>query len=119
MGSFMQMSTGRVARLTTIVQSSNVVDQEERSTLVALLQGEQNPFGDYSAQSGEIVGMLKAMKDEMDKDLNGIVSDEESAQAGFEELKAAKESGIAASSAAIESKTQRSGELAVTIVNTA
>ena len=38
----------------------------------ALLEGKQNPFGDYSSQSGEIVGMLKAMKDEMDKDLKGI-----------------------------------------------
>merc|ERR1719281_183458 len=28
---------------------------------------EAAPFGDYSAASGEIVGMLKAMKDEMDK----------------------------------------------------
>ena len=37
----------------------------------ALLEGKQNPFGDYSSQSGEIVGMLKAMKDEMDKDLKG------------------------------------------------
>merc|ERR1719446_2044931 len=59
------------------------------------------------------------MKDEMDKDLGGIVTDEEQAEAAFEELKAAKESGIAASSAAIESKTQRSGELAVAIVTTA
>merc|ERR1719253_1252448 len=59
------------------------------------------------------------MKDEMDKDLNGIISDEEAAVAGFEELSAAKKSGIAASSSAIESKTQRAGELAVAIVTTA
>merc|ERR1719335_2097253 len=109
MGSFLQMGSGRVARLTTLVQASNVVDAEERSELLALLQGKQNPFGDYSAQSGEIVGMLKAMKDEMDKDLNGIVSDEEAAQAGFEELSAAKKSAIAAAGSAIESKTQRAG----------
>ena len=30
------------------------------------------------------------MKDEMDKDLNGAISDEEKAAAGFEELAAAK-----------------------------
>ena len=44
------------------------------------------------ARSGEIVGILKAMKDEMDKDLNGAVSEEESAQKSFEGMKAAKES---------------------------
>ena len=47
------------------------------------MQG-KNPFGDYGAQSGEIVGMLKAMKDEMDKDLGGAVSAEEEAQKGSE-----------------------------------
>merc|ERR1719460_1664325 len=78
-----------------------------------------NPFGDYSSSSGEIVGILKAMKDEMDKDLNGAISDEEKAAAGFEELAAAKKEEIAAASSAIETKTQRSGELAVSVVTTA
>jgi len=118
MGSFLQLPKSRMTRLTSLVQASSQVDDEERSTLVALLQGKQNPFGDYSAQSGEIVGMLKAMKDEMDKDLNGIVSDEDAAQAGFEDLAGAKKQAIEASSSAIESKTQRAGELAVAIVTT-
>merc|ERR1719265_626786 len=54
----------------------------------------------------------------MDKDLGGIVSGEEQAQAAFEEVSAAKKEGIAASSAAIESKTKRSGELAVAVTTT-
>merc|ERR1719265_2904643 len=83
------------------------------------LQGKQNPFGDYSAQSGEIVGILKAMRDEMDKDLNGAIGDEDKAAAGFAELAGAKKDEIAAASEAIEAKTQRSGELAVSITNTA
>merc|ERR1719316_2573552 len=58
------------------------------------------------------------MRDEMDKDLKGLISDEDAAAAGFAELKAAKEAAIDASSSAIESKTQRSGELAVSIVTT-
>merc|ERR1719316_2579993 len=58
------------------------------------------------------------MRDEMDKDLKGLISDEDAAAAGFAELKAAKESGIAAAGQAIESKTRRSGELAVAIVTT-
>merc|ERR1719248_515535 len=63
--------------------------------------------------------MLKAMKDEMDKDLGGAVSAEEDAQTGFEELAAAKKQEIAAASEAIESKTARSGELAVSVTTTA
>merc|ERR1719265_1284980 len=54
----------------------------------------------------------------MDKDLNGAISAEESAQAAFEELAAAKKTQIAASTSAIETKTVRTGELAVSIVTT-
>ena len=50
------------------------------------------------------------MKDEMDKDLNGAISDEEKAAAGFEELATAKKEEISAASSAIETKTKRSGE---------
>merc|ERR1719388_515593 len=62
--------------------------------------------------------MLKAMKDSMDKALNGAVSDEEAAAKGYEELKAAKSAEVASSSEAIEAKTARSGELAVAVVTT-
>merc|ERR1719171_1066506 len=55
----------------------------------------------------------------MDKDLNGAISDEEKAAAGFEELATAKKEEISAASSAIETKTQRSGELAVSVVTTA
>ena len=40
------------------------------------------------------------MKDEMDKDLNGAISDEEKAAAGFAELSAAKKAEISAASSA-------------------
>merc|ERR1719262_1996563 len=63
--------------------------------------------------------MLKAMLDEMDKDLKGAVSAEEQAATAFEELAGAKKSEIAAASEAIESKTVRSGELAVSVTTTA
>merc|ERR1719191_2452161 len=109
MGAFLQAP--RNPRLEKVVRASEAVDDYQKQDLLALLQG-KNPFGDYGAQSGEIVGMLKAMKDEMDKDLKGAVSAEEEAQKGFEELAAAK-------TEAIESKTVRSGELAVSVTTTA
>merc|ERR1719146_396990 len=117
MSAFLQAP--RNPRLSKIVRASEAVDDYEKQNLLALLEGKQNPFGDYSSQSGEIVGMLKAMKDEMDKDLKGAVSAEELAKTGFEELAAAKKSEIAASSEAIESKTVRSGELAGSVTTTA
>ena len=55
----------------------------------------------------------------MDKDLGGAVSAEEEAAKGFAELADAKKAQIAAAGEAIESKTKRSGELAVSVVTTA
>merc|ERR1719389_587922 len=114
--SFLQSQSGALLR--KIVESATSVDDYERSSVLSFLSG-KNPFGDYGAQSGEITGILKAMKDEMDKDLGGAVTAEETAAAGFEELAAAKKAEIAAAGAAIESKTKRSGELAVSVVTTA
>merc|ERR1719420_1565470 len=113
--SFLQ---GHSQRLTRVVQAAQTVDDYQREMILNLLQG-QNPFGDYSARSGEIVGILKAMKDEMDKDLGGAVATEEEAVKAFEAMTAAKKSEIAAASEAIESKSVRSGELAVEITTTA
>merc|ERR1719178_180059 len=115
---FLQSQTA-TARVTKVVDASLSVDDYQRNLVLSFLSGKQNPFGDYSSSSGEIVGILKAMKDEMDKDLNGAISDEEKAASGFEELATAKKEEIAAASSAIETKTQRSGELAVSVVTTA
>ena len=76
-------------------------------------------LGKESAQSsGEIMGMLKAMLEEMEGDLSTAEKDEAAAIAGFEELSAAKAAEIASATSAIESKTKRSGEVAVEVVQT-
>merc|ERR1719387_1054834 len=111
MGSFLQ--TPAALRARRAAKKSTAVDDYQKGQVLDFLQGKQNPFGDYSPASGEIMGILKAMKDEMDKDLNGAVAAEETAAAGFQELAAAKKAEISAAGEAIESKTQRSGELAV------
>jgi hypothetical protein len=119
MGKSLLQSQATAARLIKVVDASMAVDDYQRNMVLSFLSGKQNPFGDYSSSSGEIVGILKAMKDEMDKDLNGAITDEEKAAAGFEDLKTAKQQEIDAASSAIETKTQRSGELAVSVVTTA
>merc|ERR1719197_1450242 len=117
-GGFLQSKTSLMDRLHKILNSAQSLDAYQRSTVTAFLSGGQNPYGDYHGQSGEIVGILKTMKDEMDASLNGAVGDEEKAAAGYAELAAAKKEEISAAGSAIESKTQRSGTLAVTITTT-
>merc|ERR1719238_2339075 len=114
--SFIQQNKDSVARVAKALSSAQSVDEYEKSEVLDLLQGKE---GEYAAGSGEIVGVLKALKDEMDKDLNGAVGDEETAAKSFEDLAAAKKDEIAAASEAIESKTVRSGDLAVSVTTTA
>merc|ERR1719473_509132 len=77
MGSFLQ-STAKKTLLIQAVQKTQAVDDYEKDELLGFLQG-TNPFGAYSGQSGEIVGMLKAMKDEMAGDLKSTVAAEDAA----------------------------------------
>merc|ERR1719450_1707682 len=58
------------------------------------------------------------MKDDMEASLKEAIADEEKAIAGFADLKASKEKEIEMATEAIESKTSRSGELAVSVVQT-
>jgi len=94
------------------VGSSQVVSSGEKKDVMAFLE----QSGDYAPASGQIVGILKNMKDEMDKSIKALIKDEEDAVAGYGDLKAAKEQEIEVASEAIEAKTKRVGELAVSIV---
>jgi len=67
----------------------------------------------YAPASGEIVGILKTMNDEMKADLAGIVATEEASIKAFDGLVAAKTKEINALTKSIETKTARVGELAV------
>jgi chromosome segregation ATPase len=114
MGSFLQMPSNMVSLVETAVERSSAVDDFQKQDIMALLQGKQ----EYSPQSGQITGMLKAMLDEMSGDLKTTNSDEATAAQGFADLKAAKTSEVNAATSAIEQKTRRSGELAVEIAQT-
>jgi uncharacterized coiled-coil DUF342 family protein len=100
------------AMLKRVVDRSSSLDEMQRSVVTQLLQ---SPYGDYQASSGEIVGILKEMKDEEDRDLNGAIATEEAAVKAFNELMEAKNAEIAAATANIEKKVVRSGELAVEV----
>jgi predicted nucleic acid-binding Zn-ribbon protein len=108
----LQMPSGD--RLKKIVDSYPNMDTEDRKNVVAFLQ--EN--GDYAPASGQIVGILKGMKDDMEAELKEAIATEEKSIAGFGDLKASKEKEIEMATEAIESKTGRSGEVAVSVVQT-
>merc|ERR1719355_328648 len=108
----LQMPAGN--RLQKIIESYPNMDSEDRKNVVAFLQ--EN--GDYAPASGQIVGILKGMKDDMEAELKEAIAAEDKAIAGFADLKASKEKEIEMATEAIETKTGRSGEVAVSAVQT-
>jgi len=111
--SFVQMPEASVIK--KLADASPSMDPMDKKTLMSFLE----QSGDYAPQSGQIVGILKAMEDDMKKSLEEAVADEAKAVAGFGDLKASKEKEIELASEAIETKTARAGELAVSVVTSA
>jgi len=109
-GSFLQSSTA-VAALQKMTVDADM-NSADRDILTAFLsQGEG-----YAPQSGQIVGILKQMKDTMEKTLAEITAAEEEAIKTFDALMAAKEKEVDANTAALESKLERVGQTGLDIV---
>jgi len=85
----------------------------ERQVLVSFLAGKST--NGYSPASGQIVGILKNMKDTMVKELSEVKGAEAGAIKTFDEMMAAKTHEVNANTKAIETKTQRIGDLGVEI----
>merc|ERR1719159_613598 len=85
----------------------------DREILAAFLS--QGSSTEYVPQSGEIIGILKQMKDEMEADLAEAKATEEKAIADYKALVAAKKKEIEAATKAIEDKMTRVGELGVEV----
>merc|ERR1719272_208389 len=83
----------------------------DRDLLASFLSEGSN----YAPASGEILGILKTLHDEMEKDYSDATSDENAAIASFDSLVASKKKEIQALTKEIESKTMRVGELGVQI----
>merc|ERR1719162_2457821 len=106
MGGFLQTSAASVVKQLSINMDMSGVDCEMLTNFLSSKTG-------YAPASGEIVGILKTMKDEMSADLTDETATETASIASFDDLVAAKTKEIDALTASIESKTARSGELAV------
>jgi len=109
---FMQMPGA--SNLHHLLESYPKMDPADRRDALAFLDAS----GDYEPASGQIVGILKGMKDDMEAELKESIADEEKAIAGFNDLKASKETEIEVATEAIETKTARAGEIAVSVVQT-
>jgi len=114
-GGFLQTnSAATLRRLSVSIDMSNA----DRDLLASFLMGGQkHGSAEYSPGSSEILGMLKQMKDTMEKDFAETVAEEEKAKQDFEALVSSKEKQIAQATKAIEEKIKRVGEVGITIVN--
>merc|ERR1719163_3934 len=109
-GEFLQTNTASV--LQKLLLQTTKLSEFDQDELASFLQGKMS-----SAGTGEIVGILSQMGEEMAADLKEAEEAEASAVQDFEALEAAKGKEIAAATSAIEDKTERVGKVAVDIVN--
>merc|ERR1719191_576071 len=107
-GAFLQTSAAATIRDLSV--SADLIPGD-RDLLASFLSEGSN----YAPKSGEIVGILKTMHDEMEKDFATATSDEQAAISDFESLMATKKKEIDALTKAVESKTGRVGELGVKV----
>merc|ERR1719346_439207 len=91
----------------------DVMMDDDRQELMAFLSNTQGT--DYAPQSGQIVGILKQMGDEMAAGLAEATKAEEAAIAIYEKLMAAKKKEVIALTKEIEIKLTRIGDLGVEI----
>merc|ERR1719161_421664 len=108
-GSFLQ--TTAAASLKNYVMVKADVSDVDRQDVLAFLSGSD----EYEPASGQIVGILKTLKDEMAKELADTTAAENDAIKTYEELLAAKKKEIDALTAQVEEKSVRFGEVGVSI----
>jgi len=114
-GSFLQTSAAQ--QLTNIVSSSQAMSGDSRQEVLAFL--DQSEESDESGVgSGQIVGILRQLGDEMTKDLNDATAVESKAISDFNELTTAKNAEVATLTSSIEDKISRIGETGLLIEDT-
>merc|ERR1719446_354131 len=99
--------------LKRLAVSSPDLSDFDRRMLMSFLSDSQTDG--YVPKSGDITGILKQMKDTMEKDLADITATEKSAISDYEALMSAKTKEVLANTKSIESKSKRVGELGVAI----
>jgi hypothetical protein len=110
-GSFLQTQNAQLVQ--KLAMNSQKLFDEDRNNLLAFLSGTAS--AEYAPSSGQVVGILKTLHDEMASGLASATATEENAIKGYEGLMAAKTKEVLALSAAIEAKLKKAAELGVSI----
>jgi len=110
-GSFLQTQAADVIR--NLVMSSQKIINADRQDVLSFLSGQGS--SEYAPASGEIVGILKQMGDEMFADQKELISTEETAVKNYEALMGAKKKEVDTLAQQIETKMARVGDLGVEI----
>jgi len=108
------VQTDLAQRVRTLVMNTKDLDEIDRQSLVSFLSGTQSDT--YVPQSGQIVGVLKELKDKMSEAFAEMESSENAAVSTHEELIIAKTKSVKALTKSIETLTVRVGSLSVEIV---
>merc|ERR1719284_1946164 len=113
-GSFLQTQSASVLKKILNSPVTRNMLEEDRQQLLSFLSG---PFSQgYAPQSGQIVGLLKQLGDDMATNLADIMASEEKAVYTYGELMKAKTAEVNSLTEAIEAKTKKIGDLGVAIV---
>jgi hypothetical protein len=103
-------------RLKRLIEFSPVVSTFDREQVLSFLNaGTGSASGDEAPASGQVLGILKQMKDDMEKSHEEAIESEKAASTGFTDLKSAKGEEIQIAAESIETKEKRVGELTVSI----
>merc|ERR1719375_1519942 len=108
--SFLQTGVGALLR--NIVRSTPLVREGEREVMENFLETGDSEEGG----SDQIIGILEQMKETYEGDLKEATESEADAKSEFEALMTSKTSEIGAAGKAVETKTARSGQVAVETV---
>jgi chromosome segregation ATPase len=114
-GGFLQTDAAKLIRRVALTDAD--LTEFDRDALTAFLEGGSTGAEEYVPKSGQIVGILKEMLDDFQKDLDGVEKVEADAAKTYDELMAAKTKEVETHTAAIERKTKLIGELSVEIVH--
>merc|ERR1711924_520404 len=104
----MQMpgQTAKMEKFRRYCEVTKLLSNDERANVLSFLDSDESDKSQTQA-SGEILGILKNMKDEMEKDLTDMQAEEKRAFEGFNDLKAAKTQEISINEKAVIEKEKR------------
>jgi hypothetical protein len=110
------MSTAAAVMRRAAASDSQLTEDDRMNVLSFFSVGAADGSG-YIPAGGEILGILKTMQEDFEKDLAGITGAENEAVQLYNDLIAAKQKEVHTLGSAIEQKTARVGELNVEVVH--